>query len=202
MKVHSVSRIAALLVALAMVVPAFAKPFTKTISLSQAAKFGKASLQAGEYLLSIDGNKATVQKGKSATPSRTTLPSWSAKTARFAKFVSPGRRRSLYSANSSSEVRPTPLDAKAEALVRPGLSAFAFVSSRFPRGDSVHVKPFSESACNRRSCRIGSLRRRHADRRPAHVLFPQKRRPALAASIAAGENSSAILRQRGKRSRA
>src|SRR5215470_2416851 len=60
MKVHSVSRIAALLVALAMVVPAFAK----TISLSQAAKFGKASLQAGEYLLSIDGNKATVQKGK------------------------------------------------------------------------------------------------------------------------------------------
>ena len=64
MKSNSIYRIAALLVALAMTVPAFAKPFTKTISISQAAKVGKASLQAGEYQLSIDGNKATVQKGK------------------------------------------------------------------------------------------------------------------------------------------
>jgi hypothetical protein len=64
MKIHSMSRIAALFVALAMVVPVFAKPFTKTINLSQTAKIGKASLQAGEYQLSIDGNKATVQKGK------------------------------------------------------------------------------------------------------------------------------------------
>ena len=47
-----------------MVTPVFAKPFTKTINLSQSAKIGKASLQAGEYQLSIDGNKATVQKGK------------------------------------------------------------------------------------------------------------------------------------------
>jgi hypothetical protein len=57
-------RIAALFVALAMAAPLFAKPLTKTINLSQAAKFGKASLQAGEYQLSIDGNKAIVQKGK------------------------------------------------------------------------------------------------------------------------------------------
>src|ERR1700741_3856303 len=64
MKATSVSRIAALFVALAMVTPVFAKPFTKTINLSQSAKIGKASLQAGEYQLSIDGNKATVQKGK------------------------------------------------------------------------------------------------------------------------------------------
>jgi len=64
MKIQSKSRIAALFVALAMVVPVFAKPFTKTINLSQTAKIGKASLQAGEYQLSIDGNKATVQKGK------------------------------------------------------------------------------------------------------------------------------------------
>jgi len=64
MKANSVSRIAALFVALAMVAPLFAKPFTKTINLSQSAKIGKASLQAGEYQLSIDGNKATVQKGK------------------------------------------------------------------------------------------------------------------------------------------
>jgi len=64
MKSNSIYRIAALSVALAMTVPAFAKPFTKTISISQPAKVGKASLQAGEYQLSIDGNKATVQKGK------------------------------------------------------------------------------------------------------------------------------------------
>jgi len=57
-------RTAALFVALAMAVPLFAKPLTKTINLSQSAKFGKASLEAGEYQLSIDGNKATVQKGK------------------------------------------------------------------------------------------------------------------------------------------
>src|SRR5258708_12331297 len=47
-----------------MTVPAFAKPFTQTINLTQAAKVGKALLQAGEYRLSIDGNKATVQKGR------------------------------------------------------------------------------------------------------------------------------------------
>lgn len=65
MKSNSNYRIAALFVALAMVVPVFAKPITKTISISQAAKFGTASVQAGEYQLSIDGNRATVQKGKS-----------------------------------------------------------------------------------------------------------------------------------------
>jgi len=64
MKSNSFSRIAALFVALAMTVPAFAKPYTQTINLTQAAKVGKSSLQAGEYRLLIDGNKATVQKGR------------------------------------------------------------------------------------------------------------------------------------------
>jgi len=54
----------ALLAAIALAVPAFAKPFTKTINIAQAAKFGKTDLRAGEYRLEIDGNKATVQKGK------------------------------------------------------------------------------------------------------------------------------------------
>jgi hypothetical protein len=54
----------ALLAALAMTVPAFAKPFTKTINLAQSAKVGKADLKAGEYRLMIDGSKATVQRGK------------------------------------------------------------------------------------------------------------------------------------------
>ena len=64
MKVNSIHRIAALFVALAMTVPVYAKPFTQTINLTHAAKVGKAALEAGEYRLSIDGNKATVQRGK------------------------------------------------------------------------------------------------------------------------------------------
>jgi hypothetical protein len=64
MKINSMHRTAALFVALAMAVPVFAKPLTKTINISQPAKVGKASLAAGEYQLLIDGTKATVQKGK------------------------------------------------------------------------------------------------------------------------------------------
>src|SRR5437879_10132054 len=64
MKSNRLLRSFALLAALAMTVPAFAKPFIKTINIAQNAKFGKADLKAGEYRLLIDGNKATVQKGK------------------------------------------------------------------------------------------------------------------------------------------
>lgn len=64
MKSNSLLRSFALLAALALTVPVFAKPFTKTINIAQDAKFGKADLKAGEYRLLIDGNKATVQKGK------------------------------------------------------------------------------------------------------------------------------------------
>ena len=64
MKRNSFLRSFALLGALAMTVPVFAKPFTKVINIAQNAKVGKADLKAGEYRLMIDGNKATVQKGK------------------------------------------------------------------------------------------------------------------------------------------
>jgi len=64
MKITSLVRSAALLAAVAIAVPVFAKPITKTINIGQAAKIGKADLKAGEYRLQIDGNKATVQKGK------------------------------------------------------------------------------------------------------------------------------------------
>jgi len=63
MKTNSFVRSMALLAAIALAVPAFAKPFAKTINISQTAKLGKAELQAGEYRLMIDGNKATVEKG-------------------------------------------------------------------------------------------------------------------------------------------
>jgi hypothetical protein len=64
MKSNSFVRSIALLAAVALAVPAFAKPFTKTINISQTAKVGKSELKAGEYRLEIEGNKATVQKGK------------------------------------------------------------------------------------------------------------------------------------------
>ena len=64
MKTNSLFRSLALLAAVALVVPAFAKPFAKTISIAHSAKLGKADLQAGEYRLQIDGNKASVQKGR------------------------------------------------------------------------------------------------------------------------------------------
>jgi hypothetical protein len=64
MKANSFLRCTALLATIALAVPAFAKPFTKTISIAQTAKVGKSELKAGEYRLEIEGTKATVQKGK------------------------------------------------------------------------------------------------------------------------------------------
>jgi hypothetical protein len=64
MKTNSFVRTVALLAAVALAIPAFAKPFAKTISFAQSAKVGRTELQAGEYRLQIDGTKATVQKGK------------------------------------------------------------------------------------------------------------------------------------------
>jgi hypothetical protein len=64
MKFNSILRSVALGAALACTIPLFAKPISKTINISQSAKIGKADLRAGEYHLLIDGNKATVQKGK------------------------------------------------------------------------------------------------------------------------------------------
>jgi len=63
MKTNSFVRSLALLAAIALAVPAFAKPFSKNISVQHTAKLGKTELQAGEYRLLIDGTKATVEKG-------------------------------------------------------------------------------------------------------------------------------------------
>ena len=64
MKSKSILRSFALLAVVALAVPVFAKPVSKTININQSAKVGTAKLDAGEYRLSIDGTKATVQKGK------------------------------------------------------------------------------------------------------------------------------------------
>ncbi len=64
MKTKLFFRSIALLAAITLTVPAFAKPFAKTINIAQNAKLGKSELKAGEYRLQIEGTKATVQKGK------------------------------------------------------------------------------------------------------------------------------------------
>jgi len=64
MKLNSILRSLALAAALASTVPLLAKPVSKTINITHAAKIGRADLTAGEYRLLIDGNKATVQKGR------------------------------------------------------------------------------------------------------------------------------------------
>ena len=65
MKSNSFLRSIVLLAVVAVAVPVFAKPLSKTININQSATLGSAKLDAGEYRLLIDGNKATVQKGKS-----------------------------------------------------------------------------------------------------------------------------------------
>ncbi len=49
MKSNLFVRSIALLAVIALAVPVFAKPISKTINISQSAKLGKADLQAGEY---------------------------------------------------------------------------------------------------------------------------------------------------------
>jgi hypothetical protein len=64
MNSHSLLRSAALVAAIALAVPVFAKPVVKTINLSQSSKIGNAALTSGEYRFLIDENKVTVMKGK------------------------------------------------------------------------------------------------------------------------------------------
>jgi hypothetical protein len=64
MKCNAKLRSLALLAAVVLALPVFAKPMATTINVARTAKVGKAELKAGEYKLLIDGNKATVQKGK------------------------------------------------------------------------------------------------------------------------------------------
>ena len=64
MKSQSLVRSIVLFAVVALAVPVFAKPISKTINIPSAARVGKADLQAGEYRLLIDGTKATVEKGK------------------------------------------------------------------------------------------------------------------------------------------
>ena len=63
MRSKSLLQIIALLAVAGLAVPVLAKPISKSITITRAAKIGKTNLSAGEYRLLIDGNKVTVQKG-------------------------------------------------------------------------------------------------------------------------------------------
>lgn len=53
-----------LLAAVAISVPAFAKPMVKNIPLNHKVQVGKTDVQAGEYRFLIDGTHLTIQNGK------------------------------------------------------------------------------------------------------------------------------------------
>jgi len=50
--------------ALAMSVPAFAKPVVKDLPITHSMHVGKTTIQSGDYRIVIDGNRLTIQKGK------------------------------------------------------------------------------------------------------------------------------------------
>lgn len=60
----SILRIMVLLSAVAISVPAFAKPMSKTIPINHQVHVGKTDVKAGEYRVLIDGNHLTLQNGK------------------------------------------------------------------------------------------------------------------------------------------
>lgn len=60
----SLFRIVAVLAIVALALPVLAKPVSKALKISQPAKIGSTQLTAGEYRLLIDGDKATVQRGR------------------------------------------------------------------------------------------------------------------------------------------
>jgi hypothetical protein len=64
MKRNSLVRNLVLLGALAFTVPAFAKPVTKSLPLTQNVKMGKVDVKAGDYRATIDNNHLTLLNGK------------------------------------------------------------------------------------------------------------------------------------------
>lgn len=59
---NSAIRSLVLAAALAVSVPAFAKPMVKSVALSGQTRVGQSSLQAGQYNFRFDGNHLTVQR--------------------------------------------------------------------------------------------------------------------------------------------
>jgi hypothetical protein len=60
----SIVRSLILVSALAISVPAFAKPMVKDLPITHTIHVGMTSVQSGDYRILIDGNHLTIQKGK------------------------------------------------------------------------------------------------------------------------------------------
>jgi hypothetical protein len=50
--------------ALAISVPAFAKPVVKDLPITHSMQVGKTTIESGDYRILIDGNHLTIQRGK------------------------------------------------------------------------------------------------------------------------------------------
>ena len=61
---NSLARSLILASALAISVPAFAKPIVKELPITHSMHVGKTTIQSGDYRILIDGNHLTIQKGK------------------------------------------------------------------------------------------------------------------------------------------
>jgi len=64
MSTNSIVRSLILASALAISVPAFAKPMVKDLSIAHLMHVGQTSIQSGDYRILIDGNHLTIQKGR------------------------------------------------------------------------------------------------------------------------------------------
>jgi hypothetical protein len=60
----SLLRLVAVLALVAIAAPVFARPIIRDISLRSPAKFGKAEIAAGDYVLLVNGSKVTLMRGK------------------------------------------------------------------------------------------------------------------------------------------
>jgi hypothetical protein len=64
MSTNSIVRSLILASALAISVPAFAKPMVKDLPITHPVHVGQTSIESGDYRILIDGNHLTIQKGK------------------------------------------------------------------------------------------------------------------------------------------
>jgi hypothetical protein len=48
----------------ALVMPAFGKPFEKTVTFGESVKVGSTQLAPGDYKVLVDGNNVTIEQGK------------------------------------------------------------------------------------------------------------------------------------------
>jgi hypothetical protein len=61
---NSIIRSLILASALAVSVPAFAKPVVKDLPITHPMHVGQTSIQSGDYRILIDGNHLSIQKGR------------------------------------------------------------------------------------------------------------------------------------------